>query len=303
MSRSLLPDQNYAYAEQGYLVDNMPWQDEIRKRLEAERAPKLLDPMPTLNPAEFEPLMLPENPEASEVQAALEPSAEEVAEKLKLEAEEKAKSIEQTARKSAYDLVEQARWEAQDLIQKAKEEAEKEVQALKDHAAIEGRHEGMEAGKLEGIEMGRQEGQKAYFEAIQKWSGMMEATLEQRHQLLGEMQPLLVDLVGQALYQCLKRKAEGDNQMIVEMVGEALRKAQDRVHLKLHLNPADVEEVKSQSERLSLSVGAGHLELVPDARIERGGCVLETEAGSVDARLATMVSQAKDALTQGMPAR
>jgi flagellar assembly protein FliH len=303
MSRSLLSDQNYAYAEQGYLVDNMPWQDEIRRRLEAERAPRILDPMPTLNPVEFEPLMLPENPEAAEAQVVPEPTAEETAEKLRLESEERAKNIEQTARKNAYDVVEQARWEAQDLIQKAKEEAEKEVQSLKDHAAIEGRHEGMETGKLEGIEIGRQEGQKAYSEAIQKWSGTLEATLVQRQQLLGEMQPLLVELVGEALHQCLKRKAESDQQMVVDMVREALRKAQDRVHLKLHLNPADVEEVRGQSENLKLTVGAGHLEMVPDARVERGGCVLETEAGSVDARIGSVVGQVKDSLAQGLPAR
>lgn len=302
MGRSLLSGQNYDYADQGYLVDNLPWQDEIRRRLEAERAPRILDPMPTLNPVEFEPLMLPENPEATEAQTAPEPTVEEVAEKLRLEAEERAKAIEQTARKNAYDILEQARWEAQDLIQKAKEEAEKEVQALKDHAAIEGRHEGMEAGKLEGAEIGRQDGLKAYSEAIQKWSGVLEATLVQRNQLLGEMKPLLVELVGEALHRCLKRKAESDNQMVVEMVREALQKAQDRVHLKLHLNPADVDEVRGQSERLKLSVGAGHLELVPDSRIERGGCVLETEAGSVDARLATVVGQAKDALAQGSSA-
>jgi len=79
MSRSLVSGQNYDYAEQGYLVDNLPWQDEIRKRLEAERAPKILEPHPTLNPAEFEPLMLPENPEAAEAEKVPEPTAEEVA--------------------------------------------------------------------------------------------------------------------------------------------------------------------------------------------------------------------------------
>lgn len=302
MSRSLLSGQSYDYAEQGYLVDNMPWQEEIRKRLEVERAPKILESHPTLNPAEFEPLMLPENPEAAEAEKVPEPTAEEVAEKLRVEAEDRAKNIEQTARKNAYDVLEQARWEAQDLIQKAKEEAEKEVQSLKDHAAIEGRHEGVETGRLDGIEMGRQEGQKAYAESIQKWIGLLEDTLIQRQRLLGEFQPLLVELVGEALHQCLKRKAESDGQMVVDLVKETLRKAQDRVQLKLHLNPGDLEEVRAQGERLKLSVGAGSLEMVPDARIERGGCLLETEAGSVDARLSTVVSQAKEALSQGMPA-
>ena len=85
--------------------------------------------------------------------------------------------------------------------------------------------------------------------------------------------------------------------MVVEFSREALSKAQDRVHLKLHLNPEDLREVELQKDQLKLSVGAGHLELVPDARIEKGGCLLETEAGSVDVRLPTLVSQAKEALS------
>ncbi|HJT24578.1 MAG TPA: FliH/SctL family protein, partial [bacterium] len=90
------------------------------------------------------------------------------------------------------------------------------------------------------------------------------------------------------------------HQMVLDLAQEVIKKAQDQVHLKLHLNPEDVEEVEAQKEQLQLSVGAGELEIVPDARIERGGCVLETEAGSVDARLSTVVEQIKGSLSEGM---
>jgi flagellar biosynthesis/type III secretory pathway protein FliH len=299
MGQSVLSDQNYAYSEQGYLVDNLPWQDEIKKRLETVLAPRVTDPMPTLNPQEFEPLLLPENPEASTEEKAAEPTAEEVAERLRGEAEEKAKGIEQAARKNAFEIVEQARWEGNDLIAKAKEEAEKEIQQLKETASEEGRKQGLARGLEEGFERGRIEGQANHAGAIQKWNKVLEETLAQRQKLLSEMQPLLVELVGDVLHQCLKRKADGDRQMVVEFAEEALKKAQDRVHLKLHLNPADVDEVRAQGEKLRLSVGAGALEMIPDGRIEQGGCLLETEAGSVDVRLSTVVSQAKEALSQG----
>lgn len=303
MSREVLSNRDYQYSPQGYLVDNTPWQEEIKKRLAEEFRKRITEPRPTLDTDEIQPFFLPENSEAAEVAETVklpEPTVEEIEEKAKAEAEEKAKAIEQAARKNAYEIVEQARWEANDLITKAKEEAEKEVQSLKETASEEGRKQGLEKGHQEGMEKGREEGQQAYAEAIRKWNGMAESAVAERKKLLGELQPVLVELVGEALHRCLQKEAKRHHQMVLDFAQEVIKKAQDQVHLKLHLNPEDVEEVEAQKEQLQLSVGAGELEIVPDARIERGGCVLETEAGSVDAKLSTVVEQVKDSLRDGM---
>ena len=118
----------------------------------------------------------------------------------------------------------------------------------------------------------------------------------ERKRTLEEMKPILVELVGEALNQCLKKEAKRHGQMVVEFSHNAIKNAQDMVHLKLRLNPEDIEEIESQKEALQLSVGAGNLELVADERIERGGCLLETEAGSVDVRIPTVVSRVKESL-------
>src|ERR1035441_10045582 len=283
MSQGVLSSRNYQYSQQGYLVDNASWQEEIKRRLKEEAIRHITEPMPTLDPREFQPFLLPENPEGSKVQEIKppEPTAEETAEKLKVEAEEKAKGIEQGARKNAFEIIEQARWEANDILAKGKEEAEKEIQVLREIAGEEGRKEGFEKGKTEGFEKGLEEGKNSYSDRIKKWDGLLEETAAERKRLLGEFQPMLVELVGDALHLCLKKEAKRHSQLALEMAQEVLKKAQDRVHLKLHLSPEDVAEVEAQKEQLQLSVGAGELELVPDARIERGGCDLETEAGSV----------------------
>ncbi|GEM_PF-782491 len=303
MSREVLSNRDYQYSPQGYLVDNAPWQDEIKKRLAEEIQRRITEPRPTLDTDEIQPFFLPENPEGTEVPEEVkppEPTVEELEAKAKAEAEEKAKNIEQAARKNAFEIVEQARWEANDLIAKAKEEAEKEVQSLKETAGEEGRKLGVEKGLQEGLEKGREEGRQSYSEAIKKWDGIAKETVEERKKLLGELQPILVELVGEALHRCLQKEAKRHHQMVLDFAQEAIKKAQDQVHLKLHLNPEDVEEVDAQKEQLQLSVGAGELEIVPDARIERGGCLLETEAGSVDAKLSTVVNQMKESLSEGL---
>ena len=299
MSREVLSSRDYQL-EPGYVVDNVPWQEEIKRRLEQETSKRITEPRPTLEPEEFQPLLLPETPEATDEVKPPEPTAEEILAKARMDAEESAKSIEQTAKKNAFEIVEQARWEANDIIAKAKEEAEKEVQQMKETAEKEGRQEGLKDGLKKGLEegftKGRDEGSREYSEAIKKWGDLSETLASERKKILADMQPILVELLGDALYRCLKDESKKNSRMVVEFAQEALKKAQDRVHLKLRLNPEDIEEVKAQKERLQLSVGAGELELVPDARIEKGGCLLESEAGSVDTRLSTVVSQLKDSL-------
>jgi flagellar assembly protein FliH len=70
--------------------------------------------------------------------------------------------------------------------------------------------------------------------------------------------------------------------------------------LKVHLNPEDVSRVETVKNELQLSIGAGDLQIVPDGRIEKGGCLVETEAGSMDARLGVLSAQAQDALKSSM---
>jgi len=300
MSREVLSSRDYQPLEQGYLVDNIPWQEEIKKRLRQASVVKITETRPTLGPEEFQPLLLAETPEAMEEVKPPEPTAEELMAKAKMDAEETVKSIEQAAKKNAFEVVEQARWEANDLLAKAKEEVEKEIQQLKDAAGEEGRKEGLAKGLEEGLVKGREKGLEEYSSAIKKWYDLFEKTVEERKNAMADLKPLLVELVGETLYRCLKDESKKGSQVVLELAREALAKAQDLVHLRLHLNPEDVEEVRAQKERLQLSVGAGQMELVPDARIEKGGCVLETEAGSVDVRLSTVVSQIKDSLSLGM---
>jgi flagellar assembly protein FliH len=125
---------------------------------------------------------------------------------------------------------------------------------------------------------------------------MLEKLVTERKSLLMDLKPVVVELTGEALRRCLKDEAAKHGSMVLEFVQEALRRAQDKVHLKLHLNPDDLGEVEAQKQKIGYSIGVREMELIPDARVELGGCRLETEAGSVDAQVSTVVEQIKKSL-------
>jgi flagellar assembly protein FliH len=131
---------------------------------------------------------------------------------------------------------------------------------------------------------------------------MAQNLLANRKNVILDMKNLLTELLQEALLRCLRKEAESNRGMAVAFAEELIKKAYDRVLLRLHVNPGDLEEFEANRERLQLTVGSGPLELVADARIEQGGCLLETEAGSVDARLGTIAFQVKESLGAGLTA-
>jgi flagellar assembly protein FliH len=66
------------------------------------------------------------------------------------------------------------------------------------------------------------------------------------------------------------------------------------VHLKMH--PLDIEELTETSKSLIHSSSFNRIKIEPDDRIERGGCLIETEIGSVDARISTQLNELKKCL-------
>lgn len=297
MGHEVLSSRDYEYVDQGYLIDNGPWQEKIKKMAERQKTIGLVQSWPTLGVDELKPDFLAENPDANGV--AGQSSSVNFLTDVIAENEEKAKVIEQNARKNAYEVVEKARWEADEILNIAREEAEKESGAIRETAREQGHKEGFDKGNQEGFVEGEIAGKNSYSDSIKNLNGLMENLTIERKKLIGDLQPLLVELVGAALKRCLNREAENGG-LVVQLAQEALSKAQDKVRLKLHLNPDDVSEIEAHKKQLQLTVGAGEMELIADGRVERGGCLLETEGGTVDVRLNTVVDQVKESLMSEM---
>ena len=110
---------------------------------------------------------------------------------------------------------------------------------------------------------------------------------------VAQLTSALVALLGEEL-----RLRPEHIQSVVERELARVRRARS-VELRLH--PADLELMPSSialSERAELR---GTLTFTPDPALERGGCVLVTNLGEVDARLETRLSLALTLLRSGWP--
>jgi len=107
---------------------------------------------------------------------------------------------------------------------------------------------------------------------------------------------LSATIAGKILRQELSRRPE----LAAEIIREALQLAAGQIHLKLRMHPADIELLhEAGQEALARLASIGEAELVPDESISRGGCVIETRHGVIDARLETQLERITLELLEG----
>lgn len=85
---------------------------------------------------------------------------------------------------------------------------------------------------------------------------------------------------------------------VLDIVRAAIRRATDREQLLIHVNPADLQICRDGAPDLMIQMGGiRRIDVVDDPRIARGGCILETPTGDVDATLAGQLARIHEALS------
>jgi flagellar assembly protein FliH len=159
-----------------------------------------------------------------------------------------------------------------------------EVEQMHQQAYDEGHQEGYDRGYAEGAKQAREEEQKARDEVL-RLGGMIDALDKELQQVDQQVAQSLLDLsmelAKRMLLQALKVKPE----LLLNVVNEAISELPHfSHHAYLILHPADAELVRS---RMGEQLDHTGWKILEDAKIECGGCRVETANSQIDATLAT----------------
>lgn len=83
------------------------------------------------------------------------------------------------------------------------------------------------------------------------------------------------------------RAREQDPSLVEDMCRQAVEQVSQARRIAVRVNPADADVLESMDAPVTI---------VPDASITAGGCIVETDLGTVDGRLETRLSALRDAL-------
>ena len=84
--------------------------------------------------------------------------------------------------------------------------------------------------------------------------------------------------------------------VVVENVRAAVTRLVSREVVTLRVNPADHETIRQYRDSIVAASDVEHLRIVEDQRVDRGGVLVETDAGTIDAKISTQLREAKRAI-------
>jgi type III secretion protein L len=176
--------------------------------------------------------------------------------------------------------------QAQALLDEARAQAD---------AILAGAQEAFEAERRRGYEDGKQE---ALLDQAEKMIETVGRTVDYFAGVENEM----VDLVMSAVRKVVDGFDDRDKVMIV--VRNVLAVVRNQKHMTLRLNPDEVEVVRARiNDILADYPGIGYLDLMADARLAQGACILESEIGMVEASLEGQIAALQGAFQRTLGSR
>jgi len=186
-------------------------------------------------------------------------------------------------RKDAFEASE----EAQRIIHEAKEEAQRirtEAQQILDRVILE-----REEAIKQGYHQGKEEGMSLASEMITKIT-------HEREKLIATLEPEVIRLVDEIAEKIIGRALVEKDTTVVDLVRQALLSSFGSKILLL-VNPDDFDVLrKHQSTLMQVLETSQTLQIRPDDRVSPKGCIIETEVGTIDARLETQLAAVRRAL-------
>ncbi len=151
---------------------------------------------------------------------------------------------------------------------------------------------GAEADRIRGDakRQGREEG-------LAEATGLLARTHAERARLLTEAEPELRTLAVAIAEKVLSRSLQGAPELAVSVCAAALEHSRAAASIVIEVNPADVPIVEAARAELEAKVGRRDSFVVRASEaITRGGCIVESSLGRVDARLETQLASIRAAL-------
>jgi type III secretion protein L len=119
---------------------------------------------------------------------------------------------------------------------------------------------------------------------------------EIRDKTLSETEQDILRLSVKLAEKIIGREIKTDKTAVVDIVANALRNAKRQDKLTIRVSQKDYSTVQEKFVELSQSSRTSYVDIVPDPRVTLGGCIIESEVGTIDARLETQLRVLEKAL-------
>ncbi|OJH15485.1 flagellar assembly protein FliH [Borreliella bissettiae] len=213
-------------------------------------------------------------------------------------------------------LIEEAKAKANEVLEAAKQEADllqreaiykKESIDAESNAEIERLAREYEEKLKTDLEMatakGREEGYRKGYESgfedfdkvMRKLHSIMASLIAERKGILESSSAQIVSLVMQIAIKVIKRITDSQKDIVLENVNEVLKRVKDKTQITIRVNLDDLDIVRhKKNDFISRFDVIENLEIIEDPNIGKGGCIIETNFGEIDARISSQLDKIEE---------
>ena len=128
--------------------------------------------------------------------------------------------------------------------------------------------------------------------------------MKRREEILSETEYQIVELVVLMARKVVKIISENQKTVIMNNVLQALKKVKGRGDVTIRVNLADAklttEHIQDFIDRVEAVKG---ITVVEDTTIEKGGCIVETDFGAIDARISSQLTELEQKIMEISPVK
>lgn len=198
-------------------------------------------------------------------------------------------------RADAEAIVDRAAADAEGLIRKAESKARELVDAARE-TVTKLEDDARESGREEGYAAGKSAAEDELAPVVTTMRELIESVRVQRSAAIASAEPELARLAMAIAERIVHAELQTNQQVIIENVRQALTRIVSREVVTLRVNPVDLDMIRQHRDEIVAAGDVEHLRIVEDQRVDRGGVVIETDAGTIDSKVSTQLREARRAI-------
>jgi flagellar biosynthesis/type III secretory pathway protein FliH len=153
----------------------------------------------------------------------------------------------------------------------------------------------------EGYAAGRHEALEALAPALSALAAATDEVRVAQAEAASELERRAVELGMALASKVLAGALSVQPERVLDSVQGALRGIVERERVIVMVNPEDLEIVQGAAEELKATLGGiGHCVIEAERRVGRGGCIVRTPVGDVDARIETKLERATEVVAAAL---
>lgn len=260
--------------------------------------------------ADGNPIDVYQGPSIEEMEAELERYRRETEEEVKRmldEAKVQKEKLLEEGRTSAFRELQEAKEqikverekfaiEADQEIDRGKYEAEKMIKEA-ELKVSEIEHEAYKKGYEAGREEGYKEGQAEVMRLVDRLGTIVSTAVDIRDDIIRSSEKLMTEMILMIARKVVKDEIVERREVVINNIKEAIQRVKDRDRIDIRVNFADLDMTTAHKDELIRMMDTlKKVNIYEDNRVDRGGCIIETDVGAIDARISTQLDAVEESI-------